>query len=570
MAGTSQFTRDELEEIFAHASVGIDLGTTYSAVAVISDTGGVPDVLTNSDGSLTTPSVVLFDEDGATIVGEEAKNVGQGQSDRVIECVKRFMGNPETKYEIDGKEFTPEGISAIILGKLIRDASERLGRQVKSAAVTVPAWFNDDARQATARAGKAAGLHVLGILSEPTAAALAYGMGDRQDQIKGKTALVYDLGGGTFDVSIIKVGDDGSVEELARDGEVFLGGKDWDQRIVDQTSQAFEAEFGHPLPEDSDAYMSLSIEAERAKMRLSKSSKARVFTQHEGDKLTFNVTRDDFDAWTTDLLSRTEDTVNVTLDKASLSAGDIDICLPVGGATRMPQVQNLLGTVFPGKVDDSVEKDLVVAMGASLYMTKRLMELKDELKETLMAGEGGAEGEDEAVPMDEAAADGFVQEIVDQGESPLKDVNPAIEAALPTIQIVARSSRTYGIVALRKDDGSEFNDHFVEANDKLPVTRDKTYATMVPNQPSVLIQLLEGDSEDVDACEQKKEQEFPLPPNLPKDTPLPCKFHFTDDQGITITITDPKGEEHVFKYGDAEISDKEKEAVGKALVALDE
>lgn len=570
MAGASQFTRDELKDIFASASVGIDLGTTYSAVAVISDTSGLPDVLTNAEGSLTTPSVVLFDEDGTTIVGEEAKNVGQAQSDRVIECVKRFMGNPETQYEIDGKVFTPEGISAIILGKLVRDASERLGRQVKSAAITVPAWFNDDARQATARAGRAAGLHVLGILSEPTAAALAYGMGDRQDQIKGKTALVYDLGGGTFDVSIIKVGDDGSVEELARDGEVFLGGKDWDQRIVDQTCKAFEAESGMPLPEDVDAYMSLSLEAERAKIRLSKSSKARVFIQHEGNKLTFNVTRDDFDSWTSDLLSRTEDTVNVTLGKAGLSPSDIDICLPVGGATRMPQVQHLLGTIFADKVDDSVEKDLVVAMGASLYMTKRLMELKDELKQAMMAGEGDAQGDEDAVPMDEAEAADRVQEIVQQGESPLKDINPEIEARLPTIKIVARSSRTYGIVALRKGDGSEFNDHFVKANDKLPATCEKTYATMVPNQPSVLIQLLEGDSDDVDSCEQKKEQEFPLPPSLPKDTPLPCKFHFTDDQGITITITDPKGEEHVFKYGAAEISDKEKEAVGKALVAMDE
>ncbi len=257
---TNVFSKEQVRQIFESGAVGIDLGTTYSAVAAINNAGQV-EILTNAEGALITPSVVLFDEDGTTVVGEQAKRIGQGQSHRVVECAKRLMGQKNMEYEIAGKRYSPEGISAILLGKLIKDASERLGRQVRSAVITVPAWFNDDARQATLRAGKASGLNVLGILSEPTAAALAYGV----KGTKARYALVYDLGGGTFDVSVIEIFEDGRIEELARDGDVLLGGKDWDDRIVQRVREQYAMEFGGEFPVDCDEHMSLVIDAENAK-----------------------------------------------------------------------------------------------------------------------------------------------------------------------------------------------------------------------------------------------------------------------------------------------------------------
>lgn len=539
MAELDPLTEEQLDEIFEHGVVGIDLGTTYSAVAAISE-AGLPEVLANREGSLITPSVVLFDEDGATLVGEVAKSVGQAQRDRVVECAKRFMGNPETRYEIAGSIYTPEGISGIILAKLVRDASDRLGCPVRSAAITVPAWFGHDAKQATLRAGRAAGLHVLGIVSEPTAAALAYGMGERREEVWGRTALVYDLGGGTFDLSIIDIDDWGNIEELAREGDVFLGGKDWDQRIVDRARRAFAQEFHEELPEDSDAYLALNLEAEAAKKRLTEAPSARLLVQHQDKRFTFRMARGEFEGWTADLLLRTEETLRVTLQAAGLTADDVDVCLPVGGSTRMPQVRELLERTFPGCVDDTVKRDQVVALGACLYASRRLLEIQDEW---------GIEMEDE---------DGI----------PVPDLAPAVYEQLTNTRIIWRSSRAYGIMAL-DEDNRPFNDHFVETNEPLPVDVEKLYTTAMANQRTVVLQLLEGDSEVVEECEKKKEQEFPLPRGLPADAELPVEFYFTDDQGILITLSDPDGNEHVFTYGDPDIEAAEQEAVDRAIDALE-
>jgi len=539
MAELEPLTEEQLDDIFEHGVVGIDLGTTYSAVAAISE-AGLPEVLANREGSLITPSVVLFDEDGTTLVGEVAKSVGQAQRDRVVECAKRFMGNPATRYEIAGSVYTPEGISGIILAKLVRDASERLGCPVRSAAITVPAWFGHDAKQATLRAGRAAGLHVLGIVSEPTAAALAYGMGERREEVWGRTALVYDLGGGTFDVSIIDIDDWGNIEELAREGDVFLGGKDWDQRIVDRARRAFAQEFRQELPEDSDAYLTLNLEAEAGKKRLTEAASARLLVQHQDKRFTFRMARGEFEGGTVDLLLRTEETLRMTLEAAGLAVDDIDVCLPVGGSTRMPQVRELLERIFPGRVDDTVKRDQVVALGACLYANRRLLEIQDEW---------GIEVEDE---------DGL----------PVPHLAPAVHEQLTHTRILWRSSRTYGIMAL-DEDNRPFNDHFVETNEPLPVDVEKLYTTAMPNQRAVVVQLLEGDSEVVEECEKKKAQEFPLPPGLPPDAELPVEFHFTDDQGILITLSDPDGNEHVFTYGEPDIEAEEQEAVDRAIDALE-
>ena len=538
-----QFSEKELGEIFRAGAVGIDLGTTYSAVAAISDAGRV-EILVNSDGALTTPSVVLFDAEGDTLVGDQAKNVGQGQAERVVECVKRVMGDPEIAYEIAGQTYTPEGISAIILGKLVKDASERLGREVKSAVITVPAWFNDDARQATLRAGQAAGLHVLGILSEPSAAALAYGLGGQ----KGKSALVYDLGGGTFDVSVIRIGEEGTIDELAREGDVKLGGKEWDQEIVKRVDLAFEEEHGERLPPESNAYMTLSVEAEKAKKRLTDAEQARIMINHDGKRVTFKVTRDDFESWTSHHLARTEDTVNRTLRKANLTADQIDVCLPVGGSTKMPQVKEVLERLFPGKVDHTVDKDLVVAIGACYYMAKKLLEVPAPPPVP-----SGATGPEE--PRDGPGV----------GRLPAETKEKLVGADVRQV-----SSRSYGIAVLKPDgSGDLYNDHFVRTDQSLPVTvKNKIYYTEVANQETAVVRLLEGDSEVVEECEPKAEQACQLPPNLPADSELHLTFIFTEEGMIRIKVTEPSsGVEEELEHQGKTMTPQEAQAVAGAIKA---
>lgn len=536
MVYADQYTSEQAEEILANGAVGIDLGTTYSAVASITDSGSV-EVLSNADGQLTTPSVVLFDEDGTTIVGEQAKEVGQGQAEGVVDCAKRAMGIPDFEYRVGGQIYTPIGISAIILNKLVKDAAERLGREVKSAVITVPAWFNDHARQATLQAGQLAKLNVLGILSEPTAAALAYGTGGQT----GKTALVYDLGGGTFDVSIIRIEEDGSTTELARDGDVELGGKDWDQTIVDRLCEAFSNEHGQELPEDGDAYMTLVVQAEKAKIHLTEASQSRVFTQHEGRKTTCKITRQEFDAWTAPLLARTEDTVNVVLQAGEVTPDQIDVVLPVGGATKMPQVRDLLERLFPGKADHSVAKDHVVAIGACLYMAKKVL---------------GLMGDDPLRP--------------DEGGTGVNKLPPATRTRLDKTKLVEVSPRTYGIRVLSADETREYNDHFVKTRQELPVEVDRTYATVEPDQPEVVIRLLEGDSEEVGECKPLKDQTCRLPDGLPKGSPLELKFLFTPEGMIRITLFEPStGMTDKLEHTGVQVSREERAAVERAIKATE-
>ena len=535
MAFSDQFSQEQIQEVLESGAVGIDLGTTYSAVAAISE-AGIVEVITNSDGRTTTPSVVLFDEDGSTLVGEQAKVLGQGQPDRVVECAKRAMGMEGFEYEISGQIYTPIGISAIILKKLVADASERLRREVKSAVITTPAWFKNEARQATMEAGKMANLHVLGILSEPTAAALAYGIAGEV----AKTVLVYDLGGGTFDVSLIRISEDGKIEEGVRLGDVELGGKDWDQTIIDRFCEAFESENRQELPADSDAYMTLGIEAEKAKIRLTEKNQTKIFVQHEGMKFTFKLTREDFEEWTTHLLARTEDTVNMALKQAGVNSDQIDMVLPVGGATRMPQVREMLERFLPGKVDHSVEKDHVVAIGACLYMAKKVMGIMDETGHSEKPGIG-------------------------PGTATLA---PKVSDRLRVIETVEVSPGTYGIEVLDHSD-QPFNDHFVRANQELPVTEEKTYYTSIENQDTANVKLLMGDSKVVDECKPIATKDCHLPPGLPKASPLQFTFYFTTEGMIKVTLYEPTSGQTSELEREVGVTEEERQAVTNAMKAME-
>ena len=368
--------------------LGIDLGTTNSAMAVME--GTEPEILVNAEGDRTTPSVEGFRKDGERVVGKAAKNQAVTNPENTVSSVKRFIGRSfaETSDEqktvsyavkagkdgravvdIDGKDYTPEEISAMVLQKLKADAEKQVGSPITQAVITVPAYFNDAQRQATKDAGKIAGLEVLRIINEPTAAALAYGL-DKTN--KDEKILVFDLGGGTFDVSILELGD-GVFEVAATAGDNHLGGDDWDQRVINWLADKFASDNGGiDLRKDKMALQRLKEAAEKAKMELSSTTQANInlpfiTADQTGPKhLDYTLTRAEFERITKDLLDRCRKPVEQALHDAGLSAGQIDEVILVGGSTRMPAVQELVKQITGKQPNMSVNPDEVVAMGAAV------------------------------------------------------------------------------------------------------------------------------------------------------------------------------------------------------------
>ncbi|MBP2322007.1 molecular chaperone DnaK [Kibdelosporangium banguiense] len=362
-------------------AVGIDLGTTNSVVAVLE--GGEPTVIANSEGSRTTPSIVAFAKNGEVLVGQPAKNQAVTNVDRTIRSVKRHVGSDWKTESIDGKTYTAQEISARVLQKLKRDAESYLGEQITDAVITVPAYFEDAQRQATKEAGQIAGLNVLRIVNEPTAAALAYGL-DKGE--KEQTILVFDLGGGTFDVSLLEIGD-GVVEVRATSGDNHLGGDDWDQRIVDWLVDKFKQSSGIDLTKDKMALQRIREAAEKAKIELSSSTSANInlpYITVDSDKnplfLDETLTRAEFQRITSDLLDRTRAPFHNVIKDAGINLGDIDHIVLVGGSTRMPAVTELVKELTGGKEPNKgVNPDEVVAVGAALQAGVLKGEVKDVL-----------------------------------------------------------------------------------------------------------------------------------------------------------------------------------------------
>ena len=367
--------------------IGIDLGTTNSAMAVME--GAEPEILVNAEGDRTTPSVVGFRKDGERVVGKAAKNQAVTNPENTVSSIKRFIGRSysEVKGEaetvpykltsgkggravvdIEGKDYTPEEISAMVLQKMKADAEKQLGQPITQAVITVPAYFNDAQRQATKDAGQIAGLEVMRIINEPTAAALAYGL-DKTD--KDENILVFDLGGGTFDVSVLELGD-GVFEVRSTSGDNKLGGDDWDQRIIDWLADKFKAENDIDLRQDKMALQRLKEAAEKAKMELSATTQSTInlpfiTADATGPKhLDYTLTRAEFERITKDLLDRCKTPVERALKDAGLSANEINEVILVGGSTRMPAVQELVKTITGKNPNMSVNPDEVVAMGAAV------------------------------------------------------------------------------------------------------------------------------------------------------------------------------------------------------------
>ena len=469
--------------------VGIDLGTTRSVVACV-DEYGRPRILSDAEGCSLVPSVVLFDDSGP-VVGEIARDSAVAMPERVVECVKRHMGDRSWRFEVDRTSYTAVDVSSIILSEMRRIAEEALGSEVRQAVVTVPAYFDNRQRLATIDAAKMAGLEVLKIVNEPTAAAMQF-LADRSEQVR--SALVYDLGGGTFDITYMRRDDEGALREICTYGHHWLGGKDWDARILNHVVAAFSEKYGLDPRTDPGASYDLGLRCESAKIALSTRAKTSITCQFEGKMLSVELTRDQFDQMTADLLHRTETEVDAAMSEAKISAVDIEVVLLVGGSTKMPMVATLMYNKAR-VVEESRNPDHCVALGAAL----------------------------------EAARLNGQQEVY----------RPEARRLLVGHEVASCTPHSLGNVAIR---GQELiNATIIPKSTTVPCECSREdFFTSFDDQESLTVHLVQGESEDLALCVPVASYSFSGIPRRPAGSQLRLTYRYNENSVVEARAWDLK------------------------------
>ncbi|MBX6315971.1 MAG: Hsp70 family protein, partial [Isosphaeraceae bacterium] len=493
---------------------GIDLGTTYSAIAYV-DEHGKPVIIPNQESERITPSVVLFDGDNI-IVGNTAKESAKVEPHRVVSRIKNHMGDPNFVFEYEGQAYSPEDISSFILRKIVGDAEIALGgEKITDVVITCPAYFGTEQREATANAGRLAGLNVRALLNEPTAAAIAYGLEQGEDQ----TVLVYDLGGGTFDITMIEI-KDRLIRVICTGGDHRLGGADWDEAIVNYLADQFKQQTGldsDPL-DDPEVLNDLFLQAERGKKTLTQREKTPFRVTHAGQQARVELDRAKFEEITRHLLDRTIALTHEMLaDARAKGYTRFDKIILVGGATRMPQVHQRLIQEF-GMEPEMFDPDEAVAKGAALYGLKE--SLQDEVKEILLPTNPEAEGEGGVLDL-AAVSEEEVAAALDKIERETGFTLTGPVRELVNTQIVNVLSKSLGVVA-RNDEGKDVVVYLLPRNSEVPLERTSDFGTDQPNQAGVEIHVMAGerDSPEPLDCKDIGTASLDLPPNLPARSPI--------------------------------------------------
>jgi molecular chaperone DnaK len=479
--------------------IGIDLGTTFCAVAHI-DPYGKPQIIPNGESERLTPSVILFDG-SSVIVGSLAKNNAVAEAERIVDFVKREMGKPKEQFqrEFNGKVYSAEELSALILRKLKSDAEKYLKEPVTDAVITVPAYFNDAERTATITAGQLAGLNVLQIINEPTAAAVAYGL-DKLDE--DQTVFVFDLGGGTFDVTIMRIEGQG-IQMLATNGDHRLGGKDWDDVIVNHVAEAFDREHGENPLLDLQSYQDLQSRALAAKIQLSSRPRTAIIHSHNGKSVKVELTRQEFEQKTRHLVEKCKTICEMVLQEAGMEWSDMNKILLVGGMTRMPMVREMVASLSPVPLVDDVNPDEAVAVGAAIQGILSLLKEEDSTGEKTVP---------ENTRQQFSSRDGGL------------------------IQVTNITSHTLGVVLWDEAHLEEYVFPMIRKMTAIPATARNSFGTASANMQRAVVRIVEGESTLPAECTPLGLCDVELPAFLPKGSPVELTYEYNANQVLEVAV----------------------------------
>jgi molecular chaperone DnaK len=480
-------------------AVGIDLGTTFSAVAHI-DAYGKPQIIPNAENERITPSVVLFDTT-SVVVGTVARNNAVAEPEKIVDFVKREMGKSKTQFhrEFDGKIYSAEELSALILRKLKADAEKYLKEPVTDAVITVPAYFNDAERTATITAGQLAGFNVLQIVNEPTAAALAYGV-DKLDE--DQTVFVFDLGGGTFDVTIMRI-NARTIEIIATNGDHRLGGKDWDDVIVNFVAEEFDRTHGENPLLDLQSYQDLQTRAVASKLQLSSRERTAIVHNHHGQSVKVELTREEFESRSRHLVEKCKTICEIALQEAQMKWEQIDKILLVGGMTRMPMVCNMISELSPAPVVTDVNPDEAVAMGAAIQATLSMLQEETVSGKKLLA---------EDIRQQFSSREGHLMQVTDI------------------------TTHTLGVVLWDETNLEEYVFPMIKKRTTIPAVAKNLFGTADANMPRAVVKIVEGESTLPGECTPLGVCDITLPPFLPKGSPVQLSYQYNANQVLEVAV----------------------------------